>query len=286
MILACNLGTPSLWFRNNSLSATAHAEDDYLQWGRTPNRSQLQGKVFQAISNNPKLQALILGFDYFSTEVMQITNRCLYTGITLKLCDQSNKQTEQFSPLFYFPRGSASYDSWPASAWEEKVYTLPDNTVEITTVLRTDITRTRNRLYRWQKENQAEYRTTKQAQELRDLNTQLFYEMRQLTRNSHTQERLNKIARAYHLADPEHYLLREIDINGPEAQDFCFDVFEMQLPNTIKMTEQEEIMAWYQCLYYLSTDIEPTRQVTLRIRYAPDRANRFRVFGSVSVPVK
>ena len=286
MILACNLGTPSLWFRNNSLSATAHAEDDYLQWGRTPNRSQLQGKVFQAISNNPKLQALILGFDYFSTEVMQIANRCLYTGITLKLCDQSNKQTEQFSPLFYFPRGSASYDSWPASAWEEKVYTLPDNTVEITTVLRTDITRTRNRLYRWQKENQAEYRTTKQAQELRDLNTQLFYEMRQLTRNPHTQERLNKIARVYHLADPEHYLLREIDINGPEAQDFCFDVFEMQLPNTIKMTEQEEIMAWYQCLYYLSTDIEPTRQVTLRIRYAPDRANRFRVFGSVSVPVK
>lgn len=288
MILAANLGTPSLWFRNNSLNATAHAEDDFLSRGQTPSRQQLQGKVFQAVSNNPRLQALILGFDYFSTEIMQIINRCLYTGITLKLCDQSNKQIEQFAPLFYFPRNSTNYDSWPISSWENRIHEIEPGKFEMYQTLREDIPQTRNRLYQWQRENQAAYRQLRAAEELRELNSKLLYDMRILSRNPHVQERLNQLARVYHLADPENFLLRSIDINSPEAQAFCFEVFEMQLPNTARMTEQEELMAWYQCLYYLSTDIEPTRLVMLRIRYTggDDRANRFRVVGSVSVPVR
>jgi len=267
MILAANLGTPTQWFRDNSEKATAHAEDDYLHWGKTPTSHQLQGKVFQAISNNRSLQALILGFDYFSDEVMQITTRCLFTGIIVKLCDQSNRQTEQFNPLAYFPIGDANYTAWPTVDYP--------NTVTA---------RTKQTLTSWQKENQAAYRQAAQAAELRSTTAQVFYDIRQLEKNPHCQERLNHIARYYHLASPGRYLLREINILSDEAKAFCMDVFEMQLPNSHLMTESEQLLAWLSCLYYLSADIEPTRQVELRFR-AGDRANPYRVTGSVPVPV-
>lgn len=257
MIIRANLGADTRWFEEQSLKATHSITEN------------VQNKLYVAVTHNPMVQACIIGFDFFSEDLMNIVRRCLYTGIVIKLCDQSSKETEQFEPLMSFPRGHSNYEQWPIAYTQNPG---PDDLIVWTTT----------RLKNWQKENNKAYAELQEKKELRALQAELLWDMRQLTQNPEVQKNLNRYARKYHLADKEQYPLAVIDVNGEYARDFCLDVYEMQLPNTARMTAKEILLAWYQCLYYLSVDIKPSKQVELAVKYA-ETPSAYRSLGFVSV---
>lgn len=240
MIIRCNLGTPSQWFILNAKSATADLNEDL----RNRNISQRKATAYLSamIGNNPKLQALILGFDYFGNDLMSLVSRCLWTGITVKLCDQSNKQIDQFAPLGFFPRGSLQYEKWQTVDYPN-----------------TQTARTYAQLRQWQRENVSAYMQRSQIDQLRqvlDLCAPLY---RELIDHPDTLSNASRYITAYHRAGDLDY-----SVATPGTEDW-FQIFEELYELYLtgqEPTPEERYLNRLQILYYLRNSIPPTRTVT------------------------